>query len=158
MHDGGWWTFIRYDEKTDRPAISRPLLRRALRYARPYAGQIAVMLALILVITGLNLIPPLLTRDLIDRALPGGFEAVDDFGPGHTRGAAGDRLLGVARRYLAHRFVGSSAICCAIQTSSMSLRFFTNTKTGELMAAEQRRYRRSGIRCSSTCSQCHYPS
>ncbi len=39
MHDGGWWAFIRYDEKTDKPRISTPLLRRALRYARPYRGQ-----------------------------------------------------------------------------------------------------------------------
>ena len=72
MHDGGWWSFIRYDEKQDRPQVSWALVRRAAAYGRPYAGKIALMLALILAITLLNLIPPLLTRNLIDYALPQG--------------------------------------------------------------------------------------
>ena len=28
MHDGGWWSFIRYDEKQDRPQVSWALIRR----------------------------------------------------------------------------------------------------------------------------------
>ncbi len=70
MQDGGWRTFIRYDEEQDRPALSWALIRRAAAYSRPYAGMIAGMLGLILVTTLLGLAPPLLTRDLIDHALP----------------------------------------------------------------------------------------
>ena len=70
MHDGGWWSYIRYDAKQDRPQVSWPLIRRVAVYGRPYVGRIAAMLAIILVVTLLSLIPPLLTRDLIDRTLP----------------------------------------------------------------------------------------
>ena len=86
MHDGGWWSFIRYDEKQDRPQVSWALVRRAAAYGRPYAGKIALMLALILAITLLNLIPPLLTRNLIDYALPqGDVVRLDPVGAGHGR-------------------------------------------------------------------------
>ena len=57
MHDGGWWSFIRYDEKQDRPQVSWALVRRG-RLRPAHAGKIASMLALILAITLLNLIPP----------------------------------------------------------------------------------------------------
>ncbi len=139
MHDGGWWSFIRYDEKVDRPAISGPLLRRALRYAQPYAGRIAVMLALILVTTGLNLIPPLLTRDLIDRALPDrDLRRLTMLALGMLAVPLVTGLLGVAQRYLSAT-VGEGIIS-DLRTAlfshlhTMSLRFFTNTKTGELMS------------------------
>ena len=139
MHDGGWWSFIRYDEKVDRPSISRPLLRRALRYAHPYAGKITLMLALILVTTGLNLIPPLLTRDLIDRALPDrDLRRLTMLALGMLSVPLATGLLGVAQRYLSAT-VGEGIIS-DLRTGlfrhlhTMSLRFFTNTKTGELMS------------------------
>lgn len=139
MHDGGWWSFIRYDEKVDRPSISGPLLRRALRYARPYTGRITLMLALILVITGLNLIPPLLTRDLIDRALPDrDLRRLTLLALGMLAVPLATGLLGVGQRYLSAT-VGEGIIS-DLRTGlfrhlhTMSLRFFTNTKTGELMS------------------------
>lgn len=139
MHDGGWWSFIRYDEKVDRPSISGPLLRRALRYARPYAGRIALMLALILVTTGLSLIPPLLTRDLIDHALPDrDLRRLTLLALGMLAVPLATGLLGVAQRYLSST-VGEGIIS-DLRTGlfrhlhTMSLRFFTNTKTGELMS------------------------
>ena len=70
MHDGGWWSFIRYDEKQDRPEVSWALIKRVATYGRPYAAGILVMLGAILVISFLNLIPPLLIRSLIDTAIP----------------------------------------------------------------------------------------
>ena len=100
MHDGGWWSYIRYDAKQDRPQVSWPLIRRVAVYGRPYVGRIAAMLAIILVVTLLSLIPPLLTRDLIDRTLP-----QRDFGRLNllALGIIGipliNGLLGVAQRY-----------------------------------------------------------
>ena len=60
----GWWTYLRYDEQRDRPAVSWALTRRVAGYARPYVCHIAVMLLVILASTGLGLIPPLLQRSL----------------------------------------------------------------------------------------------
>jgi len=55
MHGGGWWSYLRYDDKQDRPAISWDLIRRAASYGRPYLGGIIGMLAIIIVITLLSL-------------------------------------------------------------------------------------------------------
>ena len=139
MHDGGWWAFIRYDEKTDKPKISKPLLGRALRYARPYRGMIIAMLALVVVITLLNLIPPLLTRSLIDQALPNkDLHQLTTLALGMLAVALITGLLGVAQRY--YSATVGEGIISDLRTAlfshlhSMSLRFFTNTKTGELMS------------------------
>ena len=70
MEHGGWWSYLRYDEQQDKPAINGALLRRVGSYAVPYRGRIGVMLGTIIVITLLALVPPLLFRDLIDHALP----------------------------------------------------------------------------------------
>src|SRR5690349_16607830 len=67
---GNWWAYVRFDEERDRPQISRQLLRRVAQFAQPYRIQIVLMLVGILVGSLLNLLPPLLLRDLIDHALP----------------------------------------------------------------------------------------
>ena len=139
MHDGGWWSYIRYDAKQDRPQVSWRLIRRVAGYGRPYVKRIAAMLAIILVITLLSLVPPLLTRDLIDRTLP-----QRDFGRLNllALGIIGiplvNGLLGVAQRYLGAA-IGEGVIFDLRVTlfshlQRMSLRFFTATKTGELMS------------------------
>ena len=139
MHDGGWWAFIRYDEKADKPAISRPLLLRALRYARPYRKMIITMLAMIVVITLLNLIPPLLTRALIDTALPNkNLQQLALLSLGMLAVPLITGLLGVAQRYygstVGEGIISDLRTALFAHLHSMSLRFFTNTKTGELMS------------------------
>jgi ATP-binding cassette, subfamily B, bacterial len=139
MHDGGWWSFIRYDEKQDRPQVSRALVWRAAAYGRPYAGKIALMLGLILAITLLNLIPPLLTRNLIDYAIPqGSVVRLSLLALGMIVVAGLSGLLGVGQRYLS-AIVGEGVIydlrvALYSHLQHMSLRFFTHTKTGELMS------------------------
>lgn len=97
------------------------------------------MLALILVITGLSLIPPLLTRDLIDRALPDrDMRRLSLLALGMLAVPLATGLLGVVQRYLSAT-VGEGIIS-DLRTAlfnhlhTMSLRFFTNTKTGELIS------------------------
>jgi ATP-binding cassette subfamily B protein len=68
FHGGSWWAYIRYDEKKDRPQVSRELLLRVIQTARPYRIQAMIMLAAILIVSLLGLIPPLLIRDLIDKS------------------------------------------------------------------------------------------
>lgn len=139
MQDGGWRTFIRYDEEQDRPMLSWALIRRAAAYSRPYAGMIAAMLGLILVTTLLGLAPPLLTRDLIDHALPDrDMRRLTLLALGMLAVPLVSGLIGVVQRYLSAT-VGEGVIC-DLRTAlfshlhRMSLRFFTNTKTGELMS------------------------
>jgi len=139
MHDGGWWSYIRYDEKQDRPHISGAQVKRAAAYGRPYAGRIALILGIILVITLLNLVPPLLTRDLIDRTLPQrNFSRLTLLALGMITVPLLSGLLGVGQRFLS-AFIGEGMIYdlrVAIYNhlQHMSLRFFTHTKTGELMS------------------------
>jgi len=54
----------------ERPKVSWELLKRVMKYARPYLWFILGMLAITLVNSGLSLVNPLILRDLIDRTLP----------------------------------------------------------------------------------------
>src|SRR5512133_1804142 len=102
MHNGNWWSYIRYDEKQDRPEVSRALLARVWGYGKPYASKIALMLLTMIAI-------PILSG-----------------------------LVGVGQRYLGSHI--GEGIIFDLRNSlyqhlqRMSLRFFTNTKTGEVMA------------------------
>jgi len=139
MHDGGWWSYIRYDEKQDRPEVSWALIRRAAAYGRPYAGGILVMLGAILLTSALNLVPPLLTRSLIDTAIPqGNYRLLALLATGIVAIPLTTGLLGVLQRYFSAN-IGEGVIfdlrvALFAHLQRMSLRFFTNTKTGELMS------------------------
>src|SRR5512136_645725 len=54
----------------ERPKVSWELLKRVMKYARPYLWFILGMLIITLVNSGLSLLNPLILRDLIDRTLP----------------------------------------------------------------------------------------
>lgn len=145
MHHGGggWWSFVRFDEERDRPQINRRLIGRVATYARPYKSTIVLMLGAILVGSLLDLLPPLLLRDLIDNALPQGDR------PGDTRRltwlALGmialpllSGLIGVFQRSRSSQ-VGEGIIydlrrALYDHMQRMGLRFFTNTKSGELVS------------------------
>ena len=137
---GGGGHFMVFAQGTDkRPKVTWALLRRVLAYGRPYRGRIIAMLALILATTGLGLATPLILRDLIDRTLP----------QGDTRRLVGlallllaipfaSGLLNVVQRRL-NAAVGEGVIfdlrvALYQHMQTMSLRFFTNTKVGELMS------------------------
>ncbi len=139
FHGGGWFSYIRYDEERDRPEVSRALLRRVLAYARPYRVQVALMVGLIILTSLFSLIPPLLYRDLLDNALPNkdttrlNWLALGVIGIPILVG-----LIGVAQRLFGAR-IGEGIICDLRQAlyghmQRMSLRFFTHTRTGEMMS------------------------
>ncbi|HYO51094.1 MAG TPA: ABC transporter ATP-binding protein, partial [Chloroflexia bacterium] len=141
MMDGGsgWWTFIRHDPTQDKPTVSRALLRRVAGYARPYKGRIAIMLLTIVGISSLAVIPPLLYRSLIDVAIPNkDFGLLNWLGLGMIAVPLVSGLFGVLQRYIGSQ-IGEGVIFdlrCALfrHLQMMSLRFFTNTHTGELMS------------------------
>ncbi len=139
MHGGNWWAFISHDEEQAPPVVTKELLLRVWQFARPYRGQIAVLLFTIVLITGLSLLPPLLIRDLIDNALPNGdVGRLNLLALGLVAVPLVNGIIGVWQRH-AGAVVGEGIIydlrrALFNHMQSMSLRFFTETRTGELMS------------------------
>src|SRR5688500_4460913 len=61
-------------------AFDGRLWLRALGFFRPYKGLAALIALAIVVVSALNLVPPLLIKGLIDSAIPAG-QAVGSAGP-----------------------------------------------------------------------------
>lgn len=126
-------------ETDEKPKITWPLLKRVAAYARPYGWHIAGMLLVILTTTGLSMLSPLILRDLIDRTIPSrdltrlAWLALALLIIPSLQGG-----LSVLQRRLNAR-VGEGVIydlrvALYAGLQRMSLRFFTNTKVGELMS------------------------
>lgn len=138
MHGGGWWIYFR-DNDGKKPNVSWPLLRRVMAYARPYRWHIVGMLISILLTTILSLLTPLIFRDLIDHALPqGDVQRLNLLALGLVFIPIADGVIGVFQRKL-NATIGEGVIYdlrvgLFAHLQRMSLRFFTNTKVGELMS------------------------
>jgi ATP-binding cassette subfamily B protein len=139
MHRAGWGSYLRYDEEQDRPEVSLALLKRVAAYARPYWPKALVLVALIVVSSLLSLIPPLLFRDLLDNALPNrNAMRLNWLALGLLALPVATGLIQVAQRYLSSA-VGEGIICdlrreLYAHMQRMGMRFFTHTKTGEMMS------------------------
>ncbi len=139
MRSGGWRSFMEYDDAMGRPYLDRQLLKRVLGYARPHAGRLTVLLAAILVAALVELLPPLLIRDLIDHALPqADLKRLNMLAAGLLMVPVAAGLLGVLQRYL-NASIGEGIIFSLRQEmyehlQRMSLRFFTQTKSGEIIS------------------------
>jgi ATP-binding cassette subfamily B protein len=136
---GGLWRLAHGGEEPDELKLSWALLRRVAAYAAPYRLRISLMLVTMLITTALGVLPPLLYRNLIDVALP-----QHDYGRLNllALGMVGipivSGLVGVLQRYFTAG-IGEGIICdlrraLYAHMQRMSLRFFTSTKTGELMS------------------------
>ena len=119
--------------------ITWGLIKRVLAYANPYRREITITLVLILFTSGLGLLTPLIFRDLIDNTLPNG-----DVGRLNLLALALiiipvlTSVLGIFNRRL-NSIIGEGVIYdlrrgLFAHLQRMSLRFFTNTKSGELMS------------------------
>jgi len=138
MKGGGWFRYMHGFEAA-RPNVSRRLLLRVLAYAQPYRLHIIGMLATILLTTFLGLLNPLIFREIIDTAL-----ANKDLDHLHLL-ALGLVLIPVLSggiRIIQRKLnvsIGEGVIydlrvALYHHLQQMSLRFFTNTRTGELMS------------------------
>ena len=136
---GGRWHAMMRSDETAKPQLTRKLLLRVLSYARAYRAQIVGMLVMILITTGLSLLTPLIFRRMIDVVIP-------------QKDLKGLLLLAIAlllipvfggligilqRRWNAE--VGEGVIydlrvALFAKLERMSLRFFSNTRIGELMS------------------------
>lgn len=137
-HSSGWFTYVRRgDEKPKK--VTRELLLRVLSYGRPYRAHIVGMLFLIAFSSLLTLVTPLIFRRLIDTVLPE--KNLEElylltlalFVVPLVSGA-----FTVVQRYLTTS-IGEGVIydlrlALFARLQRMSLHFFTNTRTGELMS------------------------
>ena len=134
---GGFWWHGRREDKPTR--ITRVMLLRIAAYFRPYWVQGLLTLITVAAISIIGLAPPLLIRAIIDVALPNGdtsllaalvvaMVAAPTFGG----------LLGVLQTYLnaqiAQRVMFDLRNDLYQHLQSLSLRFFTGVKTGEVMS------------------------
>jgi ATP-binding cassette subfamily B protein len=136
----GSWGLMRSSRfNPERPQVRKPVnWPRVGAFFLPYWRAELLTLACIVVVAVLGLLPPLFTKDLIDDAIPSGSmpAVLIDVG-GMVGSALFAGLLGVYQGYL-NSLVGEG-IMRDIRTSMvshlhrMSLSFFTNTKTGEIM-------------------------
>jgi ATP-binding cassette, subfamily B, bacterial len=139
FHSGGWYSYLQYDEDQDRPEVDRALLRRVWAYGRPYTSALIGTLATVLIISGLQVVPPILMRAILDDAIPSGdLGALTLLGLAMVAVPIISSLVGVAQRWWSSR-AGEGIIfdlrCQLYQhLQRMSLRFFTATKTGELIS------------------------
>jgi ATP-binding cassette subfamily B protein len=139
FHGRGWLSFMEHDESKPQPQINRALLGRVLAYARPYWRSLGLMLAAIGVTALIGLVPPLLYRDLIDNVLPNhDFARLQWLALGMVGIPVLSGLISVGQRYLSAR-VGEGIICDLRQSmydhlQQMSLRFFTHTRSGEIVS------------------------
>jgi ATP-binding cassette, subfamily B, bacterial len=139
MHGhGGWFkAYVRTDNKP--PKVTRELLKRVLTYARPYQWQIIGMLVMILIGTALSLLIPLIFRRMIDVVIPAGdLTALAWLALALLIIPALNGLVGVVQRQL-NAQIGEGVIfdlrtALYGKLQRLSLRFFTHTKTGELMS------------------------
>jgi ATP-binding cassette subfamily B protein len=136
---GGWRSFVKADEVDVSSKVTWGLVKRVMGYAKPYHMMIVGLLILITITTGLQLITPLIMRDLIDNTLPNKDMArLNILALGLITIPLVSGGLRVLQRHLNAR-IGEGVtydlrVALYDHLQKMSLRFFTNTKTGELMS------------------------
>ena len=118
--------------------MNADLLRRVWAYGRPYWRGLVGILATIVVISTLSVVPALLIRTLLDEALENkDIAQLARLGIGMVLVPLVIAAVGIVQRWLSSK-VGEGIIFDLRRElyghlQRMSLRFFTATKTGELM-------------------------
>jgi ATP-binding cassette subfamily B protein len=136
-HGGGWFMYMRSGD--EKPKVTRDLLLRVFSYARGYWWHITGMLVTILLTTGLSLLTPLIFRNMIDVVIPAkDTDRLILLGAALLAIPAVTGGINVIQRRL-NATVGEGVIydlrsSLFARLQRMSLRFFTNTKVGELMS------------------------
>jgi ATP-binding cassette subfamily B protein len=136
---GLYW--MRYGDRgpEQRPEISAKRIRRVLAYLRPYLGKTLGVLLCIATSAAITLVPPLLIRSIIDRAVPQGDVALLNWlVAGLIAMPITSGLVGVMQQYL-NSLIGQAIMSdLRLQLFShlqrQSLRFYTVTQTGQIMS------------------------
>ena len=119
--------------------LSRTVLRRVWRFAKPYRGPIFGFLAVIVASSLLSLVPPLLFRDILDHAIPDADRGLlNVLAALVVTAALVDALLALVDRWLSAR-IGEGLIYdlrmpLFDHVQRMPMAFFTRTQTGALVS------------------------
>ncbi|HUV90330.1 MAG TPA: ABC transporter ATP-binding protein, partial [Anaerolineae bacterium] len=119
--------------------VSMRVLQRLFGYVRPYWKTLAITGVLLLINTGLNLLPPLFQRGIVDQVI--GARNISRLG-GMIAALAGVHLLlwltDTGEQYIRHalgaRFILDLRVRIYAYLQRLSLSFFERTSTGELMS------------------------
>ncbi len=139
---GGWGAFGGPEpDLSRRPGSERRTLRKIVGFFGPYRARLAVIAVLILITVSIGVVNPILLKLIIDNLLPGGAQ---DLGllwlqaglmivlPIITSG------LGVWQAYLSNvvgqRVMNDLRLALYTHLQWMPLRFFTETRTGEIQS------------------------
>jgi ATP-binding cassette subfamily B protein len=135
----GWGAVLSSDEDQKAPELTRDVLLRIWGYAKPYRWLVLGSLITILISTGIGLLSPQLFRLMIDDAIPqGNSRMITLLALGMMAIPLLTGVISVFQRNLNAR-IGEGLIYDLRldlygHMQSMSLRFFTQTRTGELMS------------------------
>jgi ATP-binding cassette subfamily B protein len=114
-------------------------IRRILAFFRPYRGQVAIVTVAILLTSGLGLVNPILLKLLIDDAIPRlDFSKLNLYVGLMILVPIVSGLIGVGQSYL-NNLIGQHVmqdlrLALYSHLQRMPLRFFTETKTGEIQS------------------------
>ena len=117
--------------------MGRGTARRVWQFAKPYRGTITVFLTAILVAALLALVPPLVTREILDTAIPDGNRRLIFWLAAAAVGAAlCDAVLQIVQRWCSAR-VGEGLIAdlrraLFAKVQRLPIAFFTRTPTGAI--------------------------
>ena len=139
---GGWGAFGGPEpDLTRRPGSERRTLRQIIGFFGPYRARLAVIAVLILITVSIGVVNPILLKLIIDNLLPGGDQDLSLLWlqaglmivlPIITSG------LGVWQAYLSNvvgqRVMNDLRLALYRHLQWMPLRFFTETRTGEIQS------------------------
>lgn len=134
---GGHGGRFHFSEENAKPNISGAMLKRIARYFVPYWKLLILLIFLIILTSLLGLLPPIFTKNIIDRALPEKnmnlliLFIVASFGATVVSG-----LVSVGQNYL-NSWISKHIMFDLRNTmfkhlQYMSVRFFSNVQTGEI--------------------------
>lgn len=120
-------------------ALDRGNLWRILGFLAPYWSRLVLILATVAAAASIGLVPPLLVRGIIDSAIEGADRPLLLWlSAGLFSAAVALGLVGVLRSYLntvvSQRIMYDLKLRMFTRLQSLSLRFYTEARTGELMS------------------------
>lgn len=126
-----------YHETDEKPNITKDLILRILSYFKPYWKLMTVMFAAVIITSALGIIPPILTKNIIDIALPQKnltllvYYIVMSF-----LVSLGINLISVGQSYLntliSKNIIRDLRVGMYRHLQDMSLKFFSDVQTGEI--------------------------
>jgi len=138
-HGGGWYARLQHDEDAEKPKVDRALLSRVFAYAKPHRIRLFGVLITIIIISWFTVVPPLLTQRFIDDAIPNkDLQLLTWLGLGMVAVPIVSAAVGGLQRWLTatvgEGIIFSLRVAAFNHLQAMSLRFFTSTRTGELIS------------------------